>query len=430
VYAKNVKVIEEEAFMGSNISTMKFLNGSNIEIIHKNAFKGCSNLKEVNIRNCKKIHNTAFEACGNINKITISISKEAVEKGLRFYQIFSKNLNRFNKDYSKLRHVVIYTNQGTIPTSYFEGCTNLESITIVGIIDQLGEKVFKDCVNLEKIVMDNKLQKISKETFKNCDKLSSNFEFSNVELIEESAFENCNKLTQVVFLRKINKIEKSAFKNCSTLNELEMDFIGDQLAEDSFNNCSSLTNYDFLKNVTEINSYALANMNFSNEFKWPVNLEKIHKNAFYKSTFGKELVFPSNVDIEDLAFCNTKGYEVLEMGLVKIPSEKFLPHKYFSSSISEFNANFSFIKYLKITSGIVLESQFAGWENITKVIFTKTIKKIEDSTFENCINLEAILFSNDDYILVKKHLRIVIIYLDSLLRITKQTMGNYFFQTH
>ena len=136
----------------------------------------------------------------------------------------------------------------------FQGCIELEKITIPLRVNEINEGVFADCSNLKSVeflrgITDGKykLQTIKRQAFKNCISLVDITIPPSVQTIEQYAFIGCSSLKEVTFLSSDKDktfmtdnegLQKRIFKEAFPPND---DMIFNEKTRDAFFRESSST---------------------------------------------------------------------------------------------------------------------------------------------------------------------------------------------
>lgn len=175
---------------------------------------------------------------------------------------------------STLKKVCI-TDDVSIPSMAFEGCTMLEDISIPDNVDYIGNSAFNNCSNLSKLNSDKagvfnipeSVIVIRYETFNNCKKVKE-VTLGEVEKIDQYAFSYCSiiskfnsknekeliipnscetigmyafsglaLITKVVVPDSVTTIEALTFSGCNSIEEITLPFVGqkENLSDDSYN---------------------------------------------------------------------------------------------------------------------------------------------------------------------------------------------------
>jgi len=165
--SNKVKAIYSGAFSScTNLTTITFEKGSQLEYIGEYAFSGCTSLENIIIPSSViTIDYHAFSSCTSLKSVTF-------EEG------------------SSLQ---------TIGSSAFSGCTSLESITIPNSVTSIGGYTFSSCTSLENIIIPSSVITIDYHAFSSCTSLENIIIPSSVSSIGEDAFYDCTSLETVFY---------------------------------------------------------------------------------------------------------------------------------------------------------------------------------------------------------------------------------------
>ena len=236
--------------------------------IHKNTFKGCSNLKYIKLpNNISAIDDCAFQNCSSL--IDVEMGTNVTFIGLSAFQNDTSliSVDRFSDDdpshafdmvgnyafaNTGLKNINLTLNSSTINTFWgdncFEKCINLTDVHILSasylskemfkdctslknvefkndIMGYMYPRVFENCTSLKDIKLPSKALYIAEEIFKNCTNLLTvgfnKYTESNVKLIQKNAFNGCNNLIEINIPSSIDKselIEDAALSNSTCLH--------------------------------------------------------------------------------------------------------------------------------------------------------------------------------------------------------------------
>lgn len=181
----------------------KGIDLSNVSKIGEGAFKGCSILEKVKLGNSiTEIEKDTFNKCTKLVEINIP------------EQVRSIGDNAFNADVA-LQKVTFYNrNSIKMGKSVFSGCTSLATInsvkevkgelktfnnTLPDLLYRVGESCFSKCTSLNTIKIGTSLTYIPTSMFNSCTGLKSvsfvNSVNSYLEWVGNSAFQGCTELT-------------------------------------------------------------------------------------------------------------------------------------------------------------------------------------------------------------------------------------------
>ena len=196
-------------FFGGNTQKMEELTcGAGLENIGVRAFVGCIGLSQVDLSRAVNEVVIGEEAFGECEKLTsVNFPKKLKSIGENaFYKctgISSVDLTGEEMD--------------SIGASAFDGCTNLETLTLPDKLGSIGNSAFSGCRNLSTIRFPNELDSIGENAFKNCNALTKVNLYGKVGTIGASAFEGCENVTTVSLSSDLTEIGENAFKGCTRL---------------------------------------------------------------------------------------------------------------------------------------------------------------------------------------------------------------------
>ncbi len=291
---EGVKVIPEEEFAGSSLSSVTF--PSSVEAIGTGSFGECQNLKSITIPSTvKTVGLYAFLECRNLATVNLSEGLVTLDK-----QAF--------QDCSSLKSVTLPSTVKKIESMAFLGCTSLESISIPSTIEFVGNnafdhtniKYYSDVQGLTKEQLDmlavnsgaldgsieysvpafpqlTEKQEVQEVTysksgwlidenghcnipegtrqipdneFKDIDALKSVTIPSSVAEIGTNSFNGCSNLTSVTIPEGCEVIWGEAFKDCSSLSSVTIPSSMAMISNDAFTG-TALKYYDDVQGLTK-----------------------------------------------------------------------------------------------------------------------------------------------------------------------------------
>lgn len=213
VLPSRIREISEEMFRNSAIAVVTI--GSSVTVIGKNAFTGCTGLREIIFAegcNIETIPESAFEnvAAGTI---TIPKSVKVIE----------------SRAFANVSASEIIFEEGSVLTTIGEGAftgSGLVSISLPSSVTTLGKGVFKGAKKLTSVSIDGTaLVNIPDETFSDCTKLKSFNVPNTINDIGYRAFYCCKGLASVTYEvggEGALTIGENAFHLCSKLTTLAL----------------------------------------------------------------------------------------------------------------------------------------------------------------------------------------------------------------
>ena len=204
-----VKAIGESTFEScSALKTVTLPTG--LETIGTKAFYRCLELTAVTIPGkVKAIGESAFESCIELIDVTLSAGVETIG-AKAFYKC------------EALEKVNISGDVNTIGESAFEGCWALTDITLPAGVETIGARAFCECRELPSISIPGKLKAIGESAFERCLELTDITMPDCVETIGTKAFYYCQKLRSVTIPGTVKTISDGAFQYCESLTDITL----------------------------------------------------------------------------------------------------------------------------------------------------------------------------------------------------------------
>lgn len=229
-----------------------------------------------------------FSLSAGIEKVYVPATVTSVEAGA-FY-------------YSSIKEVEFAADSPVVLSeddySLFNGCSQLEKVTLPKHLDRIPSYTFAQCSVLKEIVLPESVAVISAYAFYDCTSLTD-IDLSNVESIGAYAFAYCSGLKELNFGARLTSIEfaasSTAFEGCSSLETLTVDeynMMYKSIDGVLFDKTGSIlylypaqkagTEYAVPHGVTKINECAFAfNANLE-RVVLPQTLQTIGNAAFYQ----------------------------------------------------------------------------------------------------------------------------------------------------
>ena len=206
--------IDSCAFSGNELLESVTL-GDSIKEIGSGAFSNCISLKTIKLPdNLVKI-DSIFEGCTNLETVTMG------------------NLVTIIDDYS------------------FENCKSLKSITLSNTLETIGDSAFMGCESLQEINLPSSLKTIDYGAFYETG-LKSIIIPDSVTYLGDDAFYKCANLTSVALSKNIESIGVGTFYSCISLKEIEIFDGTKSFSCEAFENCKKLEKIIVSKSITKI----------------------------------------------------------------------------------------------------------------------------------------------------------------------------------
>ena len=174
----SVSTIAERAFMERAVQEAVITDG--ITVIEKNAFNGCTDLKQVIFPDTlTTIGDAALEGCGKL--ITAMLPRRLERIGS--YAFSSTGIRSVEFPDS-----VYWLGEGA-----YSHCVGITVIVIPEKVDHINNRLFEGCTSLKKVILPVSLISIGSRSFANCANLSFLSVPDSVKKIGENAFDGVNE---------------------------------------------------------------------------------------------------------------------------------------------------------------------------------------------------------------------------------------------
>jgi len=420
-FLKNIRLhgqiyeIEDKAFQNAT-NLEKIVIPSSVEEIGICAFRGCTALKEVINENGRcdsssiiRINEMAFRECESLESIHLPSSVQHIGQAAF---IRCKSLKKIQLP-RKLKKIE--------PRCFF-GCTSLKKCTIPDSIEYIGASAFNssglemvelplnlnhignacfmDCVSLKEVAARTASGMIiGADCFKNCSSLET-IDLSNAVRIGNSSFYNCTNLKNIIIGNANKNIGDEVFMNCSSLENIDLSKTKiTDIPENAFKNCTSLKNLDLPSKLIRIGNKALSNCIGLEELNIPDTLEEIEEGAFYNCTALEHTKLPRSLKhIRAKAFCSCSKIkaECFSQLDLNITTEicGFLLKAIDNNIIKIITADESAKKIvLPNTVKGLCDNVFSNFQALKTIVFSKSLNRIGESAFVNCINLRRVILN-------------------------------------
>ena len=221
----------------------------------------------------------------------------------------------------------------------FDGCENIEAVTLPEGIIYIDPQAFRYCKSLNEISLPASLTDIADDAFLYCAKMktvkvakdSQSFctvdgvLFSKDEKVLEF-FPNCVGGRDYPMPEKTEKIGGGAFRSSDRLEQITLNEGLVEIGADAFNSCMKLTKIVIPDTVTTIGDSAFWGCKGLTEIVLPSSLTKISDKMLYGCSAMSDITIPESVTaIGAEAFSNCKSIKTLSLptGLTSIASGAF-----------------------------------------------------------------------------------------------------------
>ena len=357
--------------------------GSNVTEIGKYTFYGCSSLKEIEWGGVTALYGYAFAACG-FEELTLP------------EQITSFNIYAF-ADNVNLKKVYYYS---SVSQNYlFANCTSLETVAIK--TDQaftFSSTTFSGCTSLAAFYVDENNASFT---------VIDNF-LVRTDTMEATAIPGILLTQEVVTIPEGITTFPAVFQNDTALKTVYLPSTITSLPSSAFSNCSSLENVIFADNcaLTSLPTYTFRNCSALTKISLPDNLETLGNYVFYGCTALTEVEFPNSIlSIGNYVFSGCTALAEIEFpdSLLSIGNYVFqncssLKKVYFSENLASIGS-YAFNKCSSLTEVKLPESltsigsnAFSGCTSLEVINLPDNFSSISDYAFSQCTSLKEIDF--------------------------------------
>ena len=438
-------VIDKYAFTRSNIASINI--PSCVKVINEGVFKLCASLSNVNFDDyCEitAIKGETFRECKKLESIAIPDSVEKIETSafLKCTALTTVDIDAL----SELKQIGIQAFMScyaleniTLPSAleyigreaFFE-CTNLKRITFPASLKEIGVRAFEKCTMLESVSFKRraKLETIGESAFNGCDELNyisipeltrniGNMAFCHCDNLEYvilppmleylgySAFENCVNLKSVNIPEneKLTKILSSTFKNDKLL-ETEIPWTINYVADYAFYNCNLIE--EIPDTIEYFGRYSFSctgiyALDFSAVPQVTLSQQAFSScPALTSVDFGNTTVKYGTFKDYIFACCTNLKYVTLSENMGYIPNYCFyqtgieniiLPDSL--QKINDYAFSETLLKSIEIPGNVwqIWDGAFKKCENLSSVTFKERKNdnlNIWDEAFSECTSLKSI----------------------------------------
>lgn len=375
-----------------NIKTVEFEDGSQLQLVGKNAFYYCPAQEYVLPDTVTSIGEEAFMYSG-ILSFAVPSKVKRIEKDL-FYHSSLESIT-FNQTetyigdyafaYSNIKEASVPQSVTSIGKNTFAN-TPISKVTLPNSLKIVSESMFSNCPNIKNIdFLPSTVTYIDDSAFSSTGITALDFTKTNITFIDDFAFSGCEELTSVKLNEKTTYL--SGFNSCPKLSGISIPNNVTTIGYKAFANNPQLSFTSVPSSVKYIGSYAFTNTNVK-ELDLSANTElSLGDYAFYDLTTLEKIILPSTLQyISTRAFCNTALKSIaIPDGVETIYSGAFK-----NTPLSK--VSFSSNSQLKIID----KYAFSDCLNLTKFVFPKSVIETRDGAFKNDVNLKTVIVLGEE----------------------------------
>ena len=276
----------------------------------------------------------------------------------------------------------------TVGTNTFYGCTALESVQFPTQLVSLGSSTFYGCTALTEVVFpdDCGITEIPSSAFRGCSSLTNIRIPVNVTEIGSTAFRE-TALTEVVFAEgnQLQKIGGSIFWGTSTLTSFVIPETVKEIGANAFQG-TGITSIVIPEGVTVINGYTFYECFDLETITFLGNITKVGYFAFGSCSSLKEISLPAVTEIGYSAFAECTALTSVELtdSLITLGENTYQTCGIFENCVSLTSI------YLSASLTSIPKSAFYGCEKLNGVTIPETVTKIGNNAFFGCTSLTSI----------------------------------------
>ena len=407
----NVKYLGGGVFTDCSGLTNVTLNNG-LDTIGYASFINCTNLKNINIpETLTSLEAKSFENCKSLESIEIPISITYINyetfKGCNALSSLTFNEGLTGISFSAFEDCYALTNvefpstllrigsnafsntaitSVVLPKSFqgfadqsFYNCDGITELVLdFDYIEGFGKGVFEDCDGLESVKIMGNIDNISYSMFRGCDNLKSIEICDSVTAIYGYAFYNCKSLESITIPDGVTEIKEYTFYGCNKLQTVNLPENLTYIGVEAFHKAGIIT-IDIPDFVTEIDNTAFAECPNLSSVTLPDSLTRIGRRVFAVCPSLKSIVIPEGVtEIGGAAFY----YSGLET--VNIPSSvESVEIQVFESCVN--------LESITISEGLtyIPEECFYGCDSLKTIDIPESVEYIDINAFCHC-GLESV----------------------------------------
>ena len=310
---------------------------------------------------------------------------------------------------------------GSISMYAFNGCKNLQTITLGNSITCIDEYAFSDCTNMASVIVGDGTETIGAHAFENCSNLTSATIGNSTRFIQQYAFSGCTLLPAISIPGSVRLIDDYTFQGCKSLKEIVVK-VND--------NESKTTLFDYItvqlgvsKTIT-IDVAKGEELSFNSHWwQGSITVSFLGKDIPYsggtfKQIFNKDgkvsITLKSSNKPRENSYCTITNMKLIESGSLLLGSNGNSPIfvdcpldsvfidrdlAYRSESTSGYSPfyNNKFLRSIEITNNgeEISDNEFFGCSNLQNVQIGNGVNTIGDKAFSGCSGLKSFSFGTN-----------------------------------
>ena len=258
---------------------------------------------------------------------------------------------------TSLRKIVNTAREKNITANEFEGCTNLQEITLEEGVQTLSEYSFNNCSSLPSITLPNSITStIGEYCFSNCTLLSDIKIGTGIPSINDGALMNCSSLTRINIPNNVDSIKNYVFKGCTALNVVIFEEEDSELTL-GYNNTTTSSSADAIDNCPMFADCPLDSVFIGRNLTYSEKKSTGYSPFYHNTTLRTVLITDYETAVLENEFYLCTGLKTVQIG----NSVKTIGNWAFSGCQS--------LEYWSFGSGLTTIGQeaFSDCENVTKI---------------------------------------------------------------
>lgn len=349
------------------------------------------------------IWGSAFDGCSNLQKVTLP--SKLLFIGFRAFA-YCNSLTEIN----------IPNSVSEIQPGAFMNCKGLKKVSLPSGLTEISKYLFHHCENLQSVTGGENATKIGNNAFECCYKLTDYTLPSALDSICDRAFLYCQQLKSITIPRTLRGFGVEAFCGCTRLQSVVFES-GSALKEinKSVFTTTSLTSVDIPNSVERIGYQAFAYSDLSN-VKMPSNLIEIGDSAFHFTKLTA-VTIPSSVT----KICTGAFDDCGELANLTFESDSRLK----TIGANAFTA--VAITELTVPDGVTTigEAAFSACGNLESLTLSMQLTSMGDEAFMDCYALKSVTAPMASPFSIERYTFSSTTYTNATLYVPKSTKSLY-----
>lgn len=323
---KNVTGIGAYAFYGcTGLSSVTI--SDHVTSIGVSAFAGCTSLTSITIPDSvTSIGEDAFVGTG------VDTSEIAFRQGscgtslkwallgnhqLRIYGTgamtdFSAGSAPWYNEREKINELILLDGVTGIGAYAFEGCKELNTVTLPNTVTSIGKNAFVQCVGVTEIDLGG-ITEVAEHAFEKSGLTEVRISGSGTISIGNDAFSGCTSLKNVILEQCTLNTGDRVWQGCTGLEAITISACFTEMGSSLFADCTSLSQVSLTGNCSEIGSYQFSGCTALTEIIIPEGTTELGSYAFQNCRGMTGIILPDSVtSIQAGVFSGCGGLETIQ----------------------------------------------------------------------------------------------------------------------